>query len=127
MDGYVAVYLVDESATAYRLLPYSGQADGAQRVKAGVDYVFFDSEAAASEQERALIDDLTITTDKPVEHNEVYVLFSERPFVKPDDNRTSERVPRSLEADDFRRWMARNRTKDAGMVAVNKLIKIVRD
>ncbi|MGN0035689.1 MAG: DUF4384 domain-containing protein [Bacteroidaceae bacterium] len=127
VDGYMAVYLMDESATAYRLLPYSGQSDGAQQVKAGVDYLFFDSEAAATEQERNLIDDLTITTDKSVEHNEVYVLFSERPFVKPNDNQTSERLPRSLDADDFQRWMARNRTKDAGMVAVNKLIKITKN
>lgn len=127
IDGYIAVYLVDESSTAYRLLPYSGANDGAQTVKAGVDYLFFDSEAAATEQERALVDELTITASKNVEHNEVYILFSSRPFVKPNDSSTDELVPCSLNAEDFQKWMAKNRTKDAGMVVVNKLIKITRN
>lgn len=127
VDGYLAVYLVDESSTAYRLLPYSGANDGAQSVKAGIDYLFFDSEMAATEQERNLIDELTITTSKNVEHNEVYILFSSRPFVKPNDSSTDELIPRSLNAEDFQKWMAKNRTKDAGMVVVNKLIKIMKN
>lgn len=127
LDGYIAVYLVDESSTAYRLLPYSGANDGAQPVKAGIDYLFFDSEKAATEQERNLIDELTITASKNVEHNEVYILFSSRPFVKPNDSSTDELVPCSLHAEDFQKWMAKNRTKDAGMVVVNKLIKITKN
>ena len=127
VDGYLAVYLVDESSTAYRLLPYSGANDGAQSVKADIDYLFFDSEMAATEQERNLIDELTITTSKNVEHNEVYILFSSRPFVKPNDSSTDELIPRSLNAEDFQKWMAKNRTKDAGMVVVNKLIKIMKN
>lgn len=127
VDGYLAVYLVDETSTAYRLLPYTGVNDGAQTVKGGVDYLFFDSAVAASEQERSLVDELTITTDKNVEHNEVFILFSARPFVKPNDSKTDELVPRSLKAGDFQKWLAKNRTKDTGMVVVNKLIKITRN
>lgn len=127
VDGYLAVYLVDESSTAYRLLPYSGANDGALSVKAGIDYLFFDSKMAATEQERNLIDELTITASKNIEHNEVYILFSSRPFVKPNDSSTDELIPCSLNAEDFQKWMAKNRTRDAGMVVVNKLIKITKN
>lgn len=127
VDGYLAVYLVDESSMAYRLLPYSGANDGALSVKAGIDYLFFDSKMAATEQERNLIDELTITASKSIEHNEVYILFSSRPFVKPNDSSTDELIPCSLNAEDFQKWMAKNRTRDAGMVVVNKLIKITKN
>lgn len=124
--GYVAVYLADESKTAYCLLPYSGDVDGTQEVEAGVEYVFFDAERAGSEQERALIDEMTMTSSKSIEHNEVFVVFSSQPFVKAMDEQRDERLPRSLSLDDFQRWLAKNRTKDPKMVVVNKLIKVTK-
>lgn len=127
IDGYLAVYLVDEESTAYRLLPYSGVNAGAQIVEAGKDYIFFDTECAPTEQERTIIDELTITTNKGVEHNEVFILFSATPFVKPNDSKTDELIPKSLKADTFQKWLAKNRTKDSGMVVVNKLIKITQN
>lgn len=127
IDGYLAIYLVDENSMAYRLLPYSGVDVGAQFVESGKDYVFFDSDCASTEQERNTIDELTITTDKNVEHNEIFILFSANQFVKPNDSKTDESLPKSLNADVFQKWLAKNRTKDAGMVVVNKLIKITKN
>ena len=127
IDGYLAVYLVDENSIAYRLLPYSGVDAGALSVESGKDYVFFDSDCASTEQERNTIDELTITTDKNVEHNEIFILFSANPFVKPNDSQTDRSLPKSLNADVFQKWLAKNRTKDAGMVVINKLIKITKN
>lgn len=127
IDGYLAIYLVDENSMAYRLLPYSGVDVGAQFVESGKDYVFFDSDCASTEQERNTIDELTITTDKNVEHNEIFILFSANQFIKPNDSKTDESLPKSLNADVFQKWLAKNRTKDAGMVVVNKLIKITKN
>lgn len=122
--GYVAVYLADDTKTAYCLLPYSGDADGTQEVEAGKEYLFFDADKAENEQERTLIDEMTMTCSKSVEHNEIFVVFSSQPFIKAVDEQKDERLPRSLALDDFQRWLAKNRTKDQKMVVVNKLIKV---
>ena len=124
IDGYLAIYLIDESSNAYRLLPYSSAKEGAQEVKAGIDYLFFDNNQASTEQGKNLIDELTITTDKTVEHNEVYILFSTKPFIKPYDKQKTEHLPNSLSSKQFHKWLAKNRSNDNNMIAINKVIKI---
>ena len=124
--GYVAVYLVDDAKTAYCLLPYSGDDDGQQPVEAGREYVFFDSGKAPEPELAAITDELTMTCSKAMEHNEVYIIFSSIPFVKAMNGRADERLPRSLSADDFHRWLTKNRVKDKNMVVVNRLIKVTK-
>ena len=126
VDGYVAVYMVDEANTAWCLLPYSNDTDGQQDVKAGEEYVFFDARRGTTEQEKMLIDEMTVTCDKSVEYSEVYVVFSARPFVKANDSQTDERLPRNLSSEDFQKWLAKNRVKDNGMVVVKKLLKMTK-
>ena len=126
VDGYVAVYMVDEANTAWCLLPYSNDTDGQQDVKAGEEYVFFDARRGTTEQEKMLIDEMTVTCDKSVEYSEVYVVFSARPFVKAGDSQTDERLPRNLSSEDFQKWLAKNRVKDNGMVVVKKLLKMTK-
>lgn len=124
--GYVAVYLVDDSKTAYCLLPYSGDNDGQETVEAGREYVFFDATQENDPQRKTLVDELTMTCSKALEHNEIFVVFSVKPFVKAIDEQTDERLPRSLSADDFRRWLTKNRVKDTDMVVINRLIKVTK-
>ena len=71
-------------------------------------------------------DELTMTCSKAMEHNEIYIIFSATPFVKAQDDRTDERLPRSLPAGDFRRWLTKNRVKDKDMVVINRLIKVTK-
>lgn len=124
--GYAAVYLVDDAGTAYCLLPYSGDTDGRQPVEAGREYLFFDPDKAGDATLAAITDELTITCSKAMEHNEIYIIFSATPFVKAQDDRTDERLPRSLPAGDFRRWLTKNRVKDKDMVVINRLIKVTK-
>lgn len=126
VNGYVAVYLVDDSKTAYCLLPYSGDNDGQETVEAGREYVFFDAAQESDPQRKAMVDELTMTCSKTLEHNEIFVVFSAKPFVKAIDEHTDERLPRSLPADDFRRWLTKNRVKDTDMVVINRLIKVTK-
>lgn len=124
--GYVAVYLVDDAGMAYCLLPYSGDTDGQQQVDAGREYLFFDADKAGDASLAAITDELTMTCSKNMEHNDVYIIFSATPFVKAQDDRADERLPRSLPADDFRRWLTKNRVKDKDMVVINRLIKVTK-
>ena len=112
VDGYVAVYFVDETPMAYCLLPYISNATGQQQVKNGEDYVFFSPKMSKTKGE---VDELTLTCDKDVEHNRVYVIFSPEPFTKAIDNQMSENLPRQLSYEDFSKWLSKNRRRDPKM------------
>ena len=113
-DGYLTVYLVDESQTAYCLLPYRYAPSGNARIKSGKEYVFF-SERHADKDEAAIVNEYVLTTGKSVENNFLYVIFSPNEFTKANDKTESEALPRELRYDDFQQWLARNRTRDKDM------------
>lgn len=124
IDGYTAVYLVDEEQEAYCLLPYSQDGSGQFEIEGGKEYIFFDIEQGKTEEERNLIDQLTLTCAKDIEHNQIYVIFSSEEFIKANDTQRSELIPRSLPFKDFQKWLTKNRISDHKMTVVNKLIKI---
>ena len=112
VDGYVAVYLIDEKPTAYCLLPYQSNRTGQQTVKSGENYVFFD---AGKKLVNNSIDELRLTCDNDIEHYKIYVLFSPIPFTKAIDNYTSEDQPRQLAYEEFSKWLGKIRRKDPKM------------
>lgn len=126
VDGYTAVYLVDEEQEAYCLLPYSQDGCGQFKIKGGKDYIFFDVDQGKTQEERDMIDQLTLTCAKDIEHNQIYVIFSSEEFVKANDTQRDELIPRSLPFKDFQKWLTKNRISDRNMTVVNKLIKISR-
>lgn len=109
-DGYVAVYLVDDSRMAYTLLPYTGSADGYVKVSHGREYMFFD--AHRGDPVHGEVDEMRLETNKVTEHDRLYVLFSPNPFVKANDSYTGEQLPRSLPFNDFHKWLTRTRKND---------------
>ena len=112
VDGYVAVYFIDETPTAYCLLPYMSNSSGQQQVKHGEDYVFFSPKISKTAGE---VDEMILTCDKDVEHNRIYILFSPNPFTKALDSETSETQPRQLAYEDFSKWLGKNRRRDPKM------------
>lgn len=111
VDGYLAVYLLDNNGDAYCLLPYKKQTDGIQKISANTHYLFF-SEKEASIAERSLIDEYTMTCESTIEDNQIYVIFSPNPFVKANDNDNGESLPREIDGKDFQKWLAKVRRKD---------------
>lgn len=109
-DGYVAVYLVDESPTAYCLLPYRYDGDGQQQVKGGKEYVFFSREKAVVEKD--LVENYYLTCRNAIERNKIYVIFSKNPFTKAVDHNVKETLPRELSYVDFQHWLGRLRAHD---------------
>ncbi|MDR1682825.1 MAG: DUF4384 domain-containing protein [Candidatus Symbiothrix sp.] len=119
-DGYLAVYLIDESQTAYCLLPYMNAPSGNVRIKSGKEYIFF-SEQNADKNEAPIVNEYVLTTNKTAEHNFLYVIFSPNEFTKANDVSTSPdkqgatnhvELPRELPLVDFQQWLAKNRTRD---------------
>lgn len=120
IDGYVAVYLVDESKTVYCLLPYRTNSDGKVFVKAHQDYLFFSKSSDNKLFEASQIDEYTLTCEKGTEHNFLYIIFSSHPFIKANDRKAeSEKngllLPRKLLFEDFQKWLTKNRMHDKEM------------
>lgn len=111
VSGYVAVYLLDSSKKeANCLLPYRTNPCGQHSVKAGRDYVFFDKES-----DPAAIN-YRLTTDKPIELNQVVFIFSPNPFTKCNEVTGDRRHPNSLDIEDFEQWLRRLRVRDKDLV-----------
>lgn len=113
VDGYIAAYLIDETPTAYCLLPYQNDSDGQQAVKHGQEYVFFSPEKAS--EEINLVDQYSLTCAGTVEHNQIYVIFSPNPFIKATDNNSGKYMPRQLSYKDFTEWLSDCRKLDPQM------------
>lgn len=111
-DGYVAAYLIDETPAAYCLLPYMGNASGQQPVKHNENYIFF-SPGKAGKGEN--VDEYTLTCNNDIERNQIYVIFSPKPFTKALDSHVNENLPRQLSYEDFSKWLGTCRKRDTKM------------
>lgn len=113
VDGYVAAYLIDETPTAFCLLPYQNDSDGQQKVIHGQQYVFFSPEMA--KEEINLVDQYSLACSGTVEHNQIYVIFSPTPFVKAVDNIGGKYMPRQLDYMKFKEWLSNCKKLDPKM------------
>lgn len=121
-DGFVAVYLIDETPTAYCLLPYRKDGDGQQPVKHGEKYTFFSPQYAAENPD--IVDEYTLTCNREKEHNQIYIIFSPQPFTKALDHQEMEKLPHELDYESFTKWLGNCRKKDRQMEVVIKNISI---
>ncbi|MBD5304514.1 MAG: DUF4384 domain-containing protein [Bacteroides sp.] len=115
-DGYVNVYLQDESGRVYSLLPYPRDSKSEVHVKKDRRYLFFkgnDNEFGPSEE-------LLMTASDNKEYNRLYVLFSPAPFSRPVMELDASGIP-SMKTDDFSKWLIKTRRNDSrmGVRAIN--------
>lgn len=124
VDGYLAVYLIDDTETAYCLLPYMRNSEGKTEVKHDQEYIFF-STKHVERPEIPIVDEYTLTCSKSVEHNYIYIIFSPSPFTKAGDKASEQQtLPRELSYSAFQKWLAANRTKDKNMKVIVKGVTI---
>lgn len=120
-DGFVAAYLVagDDVLT---LLPYTSSASGKCPVRHNRVYIFF-SEANA-DPAFGSVDEYLLQTDRPAEHNQLYVLFSPNEFSRALDHANGDSMPRVQPYKDFVKWLAKVRRADdeMGMKVFNLVI-----
>ncbi len=113
VDGFLSVYLDDGSMT-YRLLPdtYSPELfmSGAY-VKGDLEYIFF--APGNNKLPQPDVEEYLMFTNKEIEYNSIYIVFSEDKFVKPilsGEEKVAERVlPKSLSTNKFQKWLSDNR------------------
>lgn len=117
VDGYLVVYLVDEHHDAYRALPYFKQNAGAYQIKGNTEYIFF-SEKLAREEDKPYVEEYSLTADRDVETNLLYVIFSPNKFSHPVDKCVDdgEYHPNSLSWKEFQEWFSRSMNQDNDMI-----------
>lgn len=123
VDGYVAVYWVDNDNNAICMLPYRQQKDGNVKVEANQSYIFF-SEKQSSDELRPYVDEYHLTCSVPQELNQLFVLFSPNPFIKPIDTLNTNSWLRELSNEDFQKWVSSCRMRDKQMQCKVFMIKI---
>ena len=97
--------------------------DGRQPVKHGQEYVFFSADHCTA-GEANMLDEYTLTCSREVEFNQLYIIFSSKPFTKPLDEQQRELMPHELTYQDFVRWLGDSRKKDTEMTVEVKDIRI---
>lgn len=132
VSGYLAVYLLDDDGEAYCLLPYSNMQDGIFHIEANKRYVHFSEKEAPVDLPSAFVEELYLTCDKPLEHNEVYIVFSPNKFIKVTDKvggldeETRQILPRHLDNHKFHSWLAKCRKRDKEMRVDKRIITITK-
>lgn len=107
-NGYLSIWLEDETRTVYGLLPYPRDAKGEVMVKKYKEYTFFNPGRQPGEfgPEEALI----LTAPEEVEYNRLYVVFSPTRYSRPPMT-ASAGIP-SLSSEDFTKWLMDSRRRD---------------
>lgn len=121
-NGYVSIFLQDESGDVYTLLPYPHSDVDRIRVKKGFDYVFFDTTKAGSDF--GAVEPITVTTDGATEYNKVYVVFSPETFSAPPSRFIGEGLPPVTDGESFSKWLVKSRRNDPKMGVKSIMIKI---
>ena len=126
-NGYLAVYLLDAKRDAYLIVP--NKDEELFPVKRGERYVFIDDEK----------EQLILTTEKPMEINQVYIIFSPNKFYSENVSTTSDGIdldkyrtdefknitrPPYIPCKKFQKWINSLRIRDTEMQVVTKFITI---
>ena len=116
VDGYLTVYIGDQTITQ-RIFPYRnmpGDLYNAVPVEADEEYILFSLNPDPFNL-RTYVDEYEMYTDKAVDQNRIYVIFSKEPLIKPalyagtDPTGESTEMPLELAPDDFTRWLSKQR------------------
>ena len=123
VDGFLAVYLIDEDNNAFCILPYRNQRDGVFKVQANKPYMLF-SRTLADPDVRYVVDEYEMACSRSCEINQICIIFSPNLFYKPNDIDNGNLVPRELRESDFQKWVAKIRRKDNLLIYQNKKITV---
>lgn len=106
VKGYLAVYMEDEQKNMNVMLPFYSETRTCTPVEPGIRHLFFTTNDGDKEKYR-------LETDKAIERDIVYVVFSQNEFIKPIDKSTGRELSlKTLTSEDFHRWVNRTRALD---------------
>ena len=127
VDGYLTVYLLDETTQeVYCLLPYRNSPQGNYMIEHDKPYVLFS--AKEEKNNPNLVDEYVMTCERDVEFNDIYVIFSNNPFVKAnvDNSNDTELLPSNVTYEGFQKWLVKLRNKDKSVSVSIKPIRITK-
>ena len=127
-DGYLAVFLIDESGSVFTCLPYPSQRQNTVPVRKSADYVFFSKRRPAAVTAESDIRQYFLTAEKDMEQNRLCIEFSPNDFTLALDEKqgvsaNGQQVGR-YSFDDFNEALFRQRMADGRMQVVFKDIVI---
>lgn len=119
--GYVSVYLSDGDI-AQRIFPYRDMPEeqlNGVKVKADREYILFSKDQDMLDL-RSYVDEYELYAENEVDQNRIYVIYSEKPLVKPslnqgNSNEAGVEMPMELDFQDFQRWLSENRRYHDGI------------
>ena len=114
INGYLAVYLLDENTQqVFCLLPYKSSGEPAYKIIHDKPYVFFSCQKA--EENPSEVDEYTMTCERSVEQNTIYIVFSPNMFAKAFAEDGSIGLPRQLPLKEFLKWLGKCKAKDTAI------------
>lgn len=125
LNGFLAVYMIDNTNRVFCLIPYSTQENGLFQTKSNRRYVFFHPEHCEGVKSSE-VDQLIVETDYEREHDRILTIFSPNRFYKAVDTKTEETLPRELKLKDFRKWLGDMRRRDKDMTVCIKPVTIAK-
>lgn len=122
LAGYVAIYMEEDATQMVScLLPYMHSNEGSHKVEANTDYVFFKKESGFD----TITDEYNLFTDKSVDYETIYIIFSPNPFYKANANASQDiSAPMQLSHQSFMEWLMRNEVQDKDLTVTRKHIEI---
>lgn len=111
VSGYLNVFLLNnEEKEAQCLLPYYDSTDGAYYCEQDKDYYFFSPKHASKKTD--VVDEYSLTTDRPVETNELVLVFSKEEFNKTSLNKKEDlSAPKSTTIEKFNEWLSKLKSR----------------
>ena len=123
VDGYLAIYLLDEvSQMVYCLLPYKSSSEAVTPIEHDKPYIFFSAKHAGDKAH--LVDEYTMTCNSSVERNTIYVVFSPNEFAKANSNNVEELLPQELSFEEFQKWLSKCRGQTKTFLVKNIVLTI---
>jgi hypothetical protein len=123
VNGFLSVYISDESDLVYRLFPYHRMPEDyldVVLVTADIPYLFFQNTEGYDYFpgfSYMMVDEMIMTTEKNQEFNDLFIIFSTTGFRKPLLDREeilkkNFSLPKSLNLEVFEEWLDDNRIHD---------------
>jgi len=112
VKGYLLVYLLDEAEkTVYQMLPYGSSVVPAWEIADDKTHILFSIEDAPYIF-KGEVDEYIMTSETSKSFNDIYVLFSPEPMTRALSSLAGESAsaPKQLSAEEFRKWLNKNRS-----------------
>lgn len=123
INGYLAIYLVDEAnKEASCLLPYNGAGAMAYAIKGEEKYTLF-SPSLAVEEDKPYVRQYYLQCKKQMEYNSLYVIFSPSSFTVSETDREHSEI-RDCTYEAFSKWLLKLKKKYKDVNARTIPIKI---